>query len=177
MEARKNYNKKWQEFQKQVAELFKSMPECDVSINYPIQGSRIRNVNIDVYVEFQSSKFRYKNRHRFVFKVLIECKYWQRKVPQEKIFTFKTIVEDIGASMGLIITSKGLQSGANEYLKKPSNIMALTFTQLKAMAHNLPLGYCTKCGKECILPFESQGGNIFCGNCLPRRRNKIVAKS
>lgn len=43
---------------------------------------------------------------------LCECKYWKKKVPQEVVHSFRTVVNDYGANFGLIISSMGFQKGA-----------------------------------------------------------------
>lgn len=43
---------------------------------------------------------------------LIECKYWNSKVSQTIIHSFRTVVSDYGANHGYIITKKGFQKGA-----------------------------------------------------------------
>lgn len=43
---------------------------------------------------------------------LCECKYWKKKVPQDVVHSFRTVVNDYGANFGIIISSMGFQSGA-----------------------------------------------------------------
>src|SRR5258705_605132 len=48
---------------------------------------------------------------------LVECKYWDSYVTREKIGYFKAILDDLKAHKGIIVTSKGFQSGAVTYAK------------------------------------------------------------
>ncbi len=55
---------------------------------------------VDVLAEFRDPRdptdvtgpFSPRGGHGFVFKVIVECKFWKRRIPQEKIFALKTIV-------------------------------------------------------------------------------------
>ncbi|WP_431605167.1 restriction endonuclease [Acinetobacter johnsonii] len=43
---------------------------------------------------------------------MIECKNWKTNIPKEKVLALRSIVEDIGAHRGFIVSNKGFQSGA-----------------------------------------------------------------
>jgi hypothetical protein len=43
---------------------------------------------------------------------LIECKSWKRRVPKERVLTFRGVVEDVGADRGLLFSESGFQAGA-----------------------------------------------------------------
>lgn len=58
--------------------------------------------------------------------ILCECKYWNTAVPQTVIHAFRTVVEDSGASQGIIISKTGFQKGAFEAVAK-SNLVLLTW--------------------------------------------------
>lgn len=66
-------------------------------------------------------------------KWVVECKCWRTNVPQEKVFALKTIVEDVGADRGVIISAKGFQKGAI-LAAQNTNISLLTLDQLKDIA-------------------------------------------
>jgi hypothetical protein len=61
---------------------------------------------------------------------LIECKYWEHKVPQEVIHSFKTVMDGVGANTGFVISKKGFQKGSYEAVKF-TNIHLFTFEQLQ----------------------------------------------
>lgn len=56
----------------------------------------------------------------------VECKLWNKNVPQEKVHAFRTVVGDAGANLGLMVSKKGFQRGAHEAAKH-SNIHLLTW--------------------------------------------------
>ncbi|MBD3770994.1 MAG: restriction endonuclease [Rhodobacterales bacterium] len=45
-------------------------------------------------------------------RVICECKYWNKMVPQNVVHGFRTVCSDAGAHFGLIISKKGFQPGA-----------------------------------------------------------------
>lgn len=44
--------------------------------------------------------------------IVVECKLWRRAVPQGEIHRFRTTLADVGASIGLAVSSGGFQAGA-----------------------------------------------------------------
>jgi hypothetical protein len=163
----------WHYFQEKVADLFRQDPDCTVFIDQALSGSRIRNVTVDVLVEFTAQRERhFPVRGRgFVFKVIVECKYWKTKISQEKIFALKEIVEDTGAHMGILVTEKGVQEGVKKYLARPVNLMALTFKELASFIlgmNVLSIAPCAKCGAQVYLPIETDPKRLhllLCKNC------------
>lgn len=65
-------------------------------------------VEVDVYIE---------SPYELVKHIVCECKWWNTPVTQEKIHAFRTVVQDIGAELGIIISKNGYQSGAIETAK------------------------------------------------------------
>lgn len=106
----------------------------------------------------------------FVFKVIVECKYWKKRIPQEKVFALKTIVEDIGAARGIIVTEVGVQSGAEKYLTSAGNLQALTFTQLQFFIQGMYVGRCPECGQETLLLFDPKGRQAVCKECYRKHK-------
>lgn len=163
----------WHYFQEKVADLFRQNPDCTVFIDQTLSGSRIRNVTVDVLVEFTTQKERhFPVRGRgFVFKVIVECKYWKTKIPQEKIFALKEIVEDTGAHMGILVTEVGVQEGVKEYLARPVNLMALTYKELASFLLGMRVPSvvaCAKCGAQVSLPIAVNPKKlhlVYCRNC------------
>lgn len=94
----------WRAYQAQVGEFFRHIglaAEMDVEI----QGARTKH-DIDVYVT---------SRHAgFDLVWLVECKSWQRRVPKERVFTLRSIVDDTGADRGFMMAESGYQKGALE---------------------------------------------------------------
>jgi len=46
---------------------------------------------------------------------LIECKYWNSSITREKIGYFKSILDELKAHKGIVVTTKGFQKGAITY--------------------------------------------------------------
>ena len=92
----------WRELQNEVAEVLNLIPGCVVRVNQRISGARIGTVSVDVLAEFgdpnlpppsqRTNPFGPRGGHRFVFTAIVECKFWKRAIPQEKLFSLKTIV-------------------------------------------------------------------------------------
>lgn len=90
--------KDWTDLQDKVAYILKS---CGYFVESPKKIQSVRgNVEIDVYANNSD------------IMIACECKYWESNVPQNVIFAFRTVVEDIGANKGIIIAKKGFQRGA-----------------------------------------------------------------
>jgi hypothetical protein len=92
----------WQQLQSDTAELFRQLG-CTATVESAVNGVRALH-KIDVYVEFV--------KFGIPIKWVIECKFWNRNIPKERVMTLKAIVEDIGADRGILISSKGFQAGA-----------------------------------------------------------------
>jgi len=163
-------NDDWRAFQERVADLFRTIPGCSVSVCEHLHGARIGTVEADVVARFRAEPTRRfgARPHRLEFVVVVECKYWRTKIPQEKIFALKTIVEDVGAAMGILVSEAGVQAGAVEYLTAPNNIKALTFHELLAFVAGRYSVTCGRCGAEAVLPFEPDAhrlDRVLCRDC------------
>lgn len=110
----------WKEFQEITAQVFRQVG-CSAEVDVPIQGVRFIH-DIDVYVTFKNFGFEEK--------WIIECKFWKSNIPKEKVLALKSIVDDVGAHRGLIISEKGFQTGAINGSKN-TNIELITLNELK----------------------------------------------
>jgi len=94
--------KNWQELQNEVAKI---LEECGFSVEIEKVIKHVRGeFEIDVYAE------EIIDRRNYI--IICECKYWQNRVPQQIIHSFRTVLTDIGANIGYIISMVGFQSGA-----------------------------------------------------------------
>lgn len=159
-------NDEWRTFQECVADLFRAIPDCSVAVGERLHGARIGTVEVDVVARFQGQSRGKLRRHRFEFLVVIECKFWRTKVPQEKIFALKTIVEDVGAALGILVSEVGVQKGVIEYLRAPNNIEVFTFNELQAYALGRFRGTCAKCGKQTNFPVKPDDRPKKCSDCM-----------
>lgn len=113
----------WKQYQNETAEFFRSLG-CDAEVEAKVVGVRAEH-KIDVWVRFK--KFGLETRW------VIECKYWNSAVPKEKVLALRTIVEDVGADRGILISAAGFQSGAVRASEK-TNITLTDLDGLKETA-------------------------------------------
>ncbi|GGC16361.1 restriction endonuclease [Dyadobacter sediminis] len=73
---------------------------------------------VDVYVE--------GNIHGIYFMWIVECKAWNSNVPKEKVLALQSIITDVGADRGFLLSEKGFQSGALRIAEKAN----ITLTSL-----------------------------------------------
>jgi hypothetical protein len=92
----------WQALQIDVGRILK---ECgfDVEVEKKIQSAR-GAVELDVYAEEMVRGRKYA--------IACECKYWKSRIPQNVVHGFRTVVQEIGANIGYIVSMEGFQSGA-----------------------------------------------------------------
>jgi len=173
----------WRTFQTEVAALFTQAHGWSARVEHPVRGSRIGVVRVDVLATYRpptEAGFQPRGRgrdHGFPFTVVVECKFWKTPVPQEKLFALKTIVEDVGASLGVLVSEVGIQRGAVEYLAHPVNVVAMTIDQLRAVASGFPYANCTDCGRVALIlfpadPFPKKSAErpVFCRDCYQKLR-------
>lgn len=111
----------WRDLQNRVAEL---LSEAGYSTITPHTIETVRGtVEIDVYVE---------SPDELIKQIICECKFWNTAVPKEKVHAFRTVVNDSGAEVGLLISKIGFQSGAKEAAKY-SNIKLITWDEFTEM--------------------------------------------
>lgn len=94
----------WYNFQEDICDKFLSLG-FQAETNKSIQGVRTSH-DIDVYVSntLIGQKLTW----------IIEAKYWKTKVSKNHILALRTIVDDIGADKGMVISKSGFQKGAIE---------------------------------------------------------------
>jgi predicted Mrr-cat superfamily restriction endonuclease len=92
----------WREYQVQVAEFFRLLG-CSAQIEARVKGTRGTH-KVDVLVSFV--QFSFENRW------IVECKSWNSSIPKEKVLALQSIVQDVGAEKGILLSEAGFQSGA-----------------------------------------------------------------
>jgi hypothetical protein len=113
--------KDWRDLQTKVCQLFTEMGyEAEVGKRIDLAGRGQKE--IDVYVTDPLASY---NRI-----YLIECKHWRRRVKQEVVHAFKSVMEESGSNTGFIVSTVGFQPGAVEAAKY-TNINLLDFEQLQ----------------------------------------------
>jgi hypothetical protein len=110
----------WRDLQRQVGRI---LEECgfDVEVERVLDTVRGR-VEIDVF-GIEEVKGR-------PYTVLCECKNWTRNVSQDAIHAFRTVVHDVGANVGYVISSAGFQSGAHRAADH-TNLQLMTWTEFQ----------------------------------------------
>jgi restriction system protein len=110
----------WQDLQESVARIFS---ECRFTVEVEKSITTVRGkVDIDVFAQEEIQGRR--------FTTLCECKHWKNAVPQNVIHGFRTVVGDIGANKGYIISTGGFQSGAFSAAEL-TNIELVTWPQFQ----------------------------------------------
>jgi len=92
----------WRELQNEVARVLR---ECGFGVEVEHTVATVRGqVELDVFAEETVRGRKYS--------IACECKHWRANVPQSVIHGFRTVVADIGANVGYVITTNGFQTGA-----------------------------------------------------------------
>lgn len=116
---------KWKDYQLKTAEYFKKLG-LNALVEHKVEG--IRGVHeIDVYVEGKI--------YGLPFIWIVECKAWKSNVPKEKVLTLSSIILDIGADKGFLLSEKGFQSGAIRLAEKTN----ITLSSLEDLNEDLPI--------------------------------------
>ena len=114
------YPKEWQDLQDGVCRILNEIGISAVT-NYKYQTPR-GEVEIDVFGIDQKSVER--------IQYIIECKNWEKSIPQHVVHSFTTVMHETGGNIGFIISKHGLQNGAREYLKH-TNIYGMSFAEFQ----------------------------------------------
>lgn len=113
-----NSIKDWKDLETRVLDLFLNLG-FEAKKNVKIKGLRSTH-EVDVLAVSEFGGLR--------FQVIVECKYWKTKVNKTQVAALYSIVLDIGAEKGVIISKVGFQRGAKNFARK-SNIELYTYEQ------------------------------------------------
>jgi len=92
----------WEKYEEAAANFFSTLG-LKASVGKEVQGVRGSH-DIDVFVE--------GSLYGIEFKWVVECKAWKSNIPKEKVMALISIVQDVGADRGFLLSEKGFQSGA-----------------------------------------------------------------
>lgn len=110
----------WYVFQEDIKQHFNSLG-ADAETNIRVQGVRTcHDIDIIVKTRFLGENITW----------VVEAKHWKSKVTKAQVLTLRSIVDDIGADRGFIISVAGFQSGAFEAANN-TNVKLKTFDELK----------------------------------------------
>lgn len=115
-----SYPENWKDLQAGVCRILNEIG-ISAEINKSITTPR-GTVEIDVYAIDEKGTDR--------IKFIIECKNWKTAIPQSVVHSFTTVMHEVGANIGFIISKVGFQSGAQEYVRN-TNITVLTYEQFQ----------------------------------------------
>ena len=114
MEIFEENPKDWKDLQDKVAYVLQN---CGYIVVSPKTINSLRgNVELDVYA------------YNEYFSIACECKNWNSNIPQNVVFSFRTILFELGINKGLIIAKKGFQNGAYNQIKD-TNISLFTWEE------------------------------------------------
>lgn len=138
-------NKDWYKFQEEICDYFNSIG-AESKTNVTIKGVRTTH-DIDILVQ---TKFLGQD-----LLWVIEAKKWKYKVNKLQVLGLRTIVDDIGADRGFIISEVGFQKGAIE-ASNNTNIKLKTFNELKTDTKDLVESEILKSYKKRISILEAR---------------------
>ncbi len=106
----------WQELQIKVCRIFQDIgfnAESNKTVTTP-RGE----IELDVFASDESNVDK--------IKYIVECKNWNKSIPQTVIHSFTTVMNETGGNVGYIISRKGMQKGALAFTKN-TNITGLSY--------------------------------------------------
>ncbi len=115
----------WKNYEDETAQFFRSLG-CDVEVEATIKGARAEH-KIDIWASF--------TRFGIETKWVVECKFWQTSVPKEKVLALKSVVEDVGADRGVLVSQAGFQAGAVRAAEH-TNVTLTSLDELKQTAQS-----------------------------------------
>lgn len=105
----------WRAYQEATAAVFGRLG-CNAQVDFRVTGARATH-DIDVYATFL--------RSGILCTWVIECKLWKTRVPKEKVLALKSLIDDLGADRGIIVSEAGFQPGAQD-AARGTNITLVT---------------------------------------------------
>lgn len=114
----------WREYQRAAAAFFADLG-MDTEIESELVGARGKHA-ADVAVRFKA----YGIDHLWV----VECKLWKTAVGKAQVLVLQSVVDDVGADRGFLLSESNFQSGAVTAARL-SNITLSALADLRANAH------------------------------------------
>ena len=118
----------WSEYQIKAAEFFSSLG-LKSEIECRVEGARGVHV-VDVYASGSYGGI--------AFNWVVECKAWKSNIPKEKVMALSSIVQDVGADRGFLLSEIGFQSGAL-LAARSSNITLTSLADLSFSAEKFSI--------------------------------------
>lgn len=110
----------WRDYQDRTAEFFRALG-MDANVAERVIGARGQH---DVDVAVRTSRAGIQQLW------VIECKWWRRSVSKLHVAALASVVQDVGADRGILLSETGFQAGAIK-LALLSNITLTSLAELK----------------------------------------------
>ncbi|MBI5341583.1 MAG: restriction endonuclease [Mycolicibacterium rufum] len=129
----------WKEYQEAAAAYYRELG-LSAETDGTIVGARGKHA-IDVVVRG------YRAGVEFLW--LVECKWWNRRVPKAAVLTLSGVMLDVGADRGIILSRRGFQSDAPAMAIK-SNVTLTSLEKLKEETESEYIEYrCDRLRRRC----------------------------
>jgi len=135
----------WYNFQEDICNYFRSLG-ATAETNVSVVGVRTTHA-VDILVR---TKFL---GHDMLW--IVEAKKWKSKVNKLQVLGLRTIVEDVGADKGFIISENGFQSGAIESAQN-TNVQLTTYENFKHVTKESIQSEVLQVYKERLILLESR---------------------
>ena len=101
--------KRWEEYQHQAAELLRELGfTAEVNASLTEANGAVHAIDVAARRTVAGVELLW----------IVECKYWNKPVPIEKVVALRTLVLDLGADRGLLMSESGFQSGGSGRLAR-----------------------------------------------------------
>jgi len=110
----------WRSLQREVGRI---LSECGFLVEVEKKVKNVREtVELDVYAEEELNGRKYS--------IVCECKNWKTRVPQTVVHSFRTVLTDLGANLGYIVSLAGFQNGAL-HASDSTNVKLVTWEEFQ----------------------------------------------
>ena len=128
----------WKKYETEILEYFQqTYPETTITFDKKIVG-RISKVErqIDIFIEGEIAGYE--------IKIVVDCKFFSKNIDVREVGTFCSLVEDVDAHQGVLITNKGFTPGAINmafYGNQKVELDILNFDKIKEFQSFLAIPY------------------------------------
>lgn len=108
----------WEELELMVAEIQKQLaPDAVIQHNHRVMGKSGRRRKLDVTISQQISSFS--------ILIVFDCKHHAKPVTLKDVAAFSVQLEDVGATLGVMVSSSGFDAGAKAIAKDKRIILQI----------------------------------------------------
>src|SRR5687767_2168412 len=137
----------WTDYENEVFEtckLYFTTARIRSDVKLPGRSAKIER-QIDILIE--------ENVGGNAIKIVIDCKLYNKKIDVKAVEAFISMVDDIGAEKGLMITEKGYSESALQRAFNNPNHIELDIYSLSELKHNLQ--------GESAIPYAGENGVLL----------------